>query len=180
MKKIFLGIMIGLMTMVLVSVAMAFTTASAQESAATATVGVNEVISFTVVDFGGSGVGFGDFNPGTVDNAANPNPALNLTVGKTTNIDVNISLKGIDWAGPAALTLVDSDVKYDDDAAPNEGVGDTGQSEGVLTTTFADWYTEVAPLGGNEPSTEVFHFISIPSGQRAGNYVSTFTYRASR
>jgi hypothetical protein len=154
------------------------TPATPVESSGTASVGVNEIISFTVTDLGTSGIEFGDFNPGTSDNAANPNPAVNLTVGSSTNVDVNISLKGTDWSGPAAMTLADTTVKFDDDGTLSEG-SETGKSEGVLTTSYQIWYEVSAPLGGEADTTSVYHWVSIPAAQKAGDYTSTFTYRAS-
>jgi len=177
MKKIGLVFLFGIIAVVLASFAMGVTPATPVESAGTASVGVNEIISFTVTDLGGAGIAFGDFNPGTSNNTATPNPALNLTVGSSTNIDVDISLKGTDWSGPAAMTLADAIVRFDDDATLSEG-SETGEFEGVLTTAYQIWYEVAAPLGGNAPSTEVSHWVSIPASQKAGDYTSTFTYQA--
>ena len=175
--KIFLTIA-AIMSLVLMSFGVyGVAPAAAVETGGTASVGVNEIISFTVTDLGAGGIGFGDFNPGTNDNEATPNPALNLTVGSTTNVNVDVSLKGTDWSGPAAMSLADTNVKFDDDSTLGEG-SETGESEGVLTTSYQIWYSVSAPLGGNAPSTEAFHWVSIPANQKAGDYTSTFTYKA--
>jgi len=153
------------------------TPATPVESPGTASVGVNEIISFTLTDLAPGGIGFGDFNPGTSDNPASPNPAVNLTVESSTNVDVNVSLKGINWTGPAAMTLADTTVRFDDDGTLSEG-SETGEFEGVLTTTYQIWYLVLAPVGGAADTTSVFHWVSIPSDQKAGDYESTFTYQA--
>ena len=176
MKKLILTVLLGIIGLLLANFALGVTPATPVETEGTASVGVNEIISFTVVDHDPSGIGFGDFNPGTSDNEATPNPAVNLTVGSSTNVDVNVSLKGTDWSGQAAMTLADTSVKFDDDA---DLADDTGNEPiGTLTTAYQIWYEVSAPLGGNAPSTEVFHWVSIPANQKAGDYTSTFTYQA--
>lgn len=178
--KIFL-VIIAIMALVLGSFAV-FGVSQAPDAVTTGTasVGVNEVISFTLTDLGGSsGIEFGNFNPGTDDNNATPNPALDLTVESSTNVDVTISLKGIDWSGPGSMTLASTTVKFDDDVTLSEGGSETAEFEGVLTTSYQIWYTVPALLGNPANTTSVFHWVSIPANQEAGDYTSTFTYKAS-
>ena len=145
-----------------------------------ASVTVNEFIDVTITDISGGGVTFGGFDPGTTDNTASPNPAVTITVESPTNVDVNVYLKGTDWTGgPAALTLADTNVRFDDDS---DLVLDTGNAAiGTLTTSYSGspgWFTVTAPVGGAPVSTSVSHWLDVPSGQAAGAYTSTFTYRA--
>jgi len=174
--KIFLAI-IAIMALVLGSFAVfGVPTATPVVTTGTASVGVNEVISFTVLDLGTSGIGFGNFNPGTLNNTADPNPALDLIVGSVTNVDVTVSLKGTAWSGPVLMTLASTSVRFDDDVTLSESP-ETAQFEGVLTTSYQNWYTVPALLGNPANTTSVFHWVSIPADQKAGDYTSTFTYR---
>ncbi len=153
--------------------------AFAVEVPTTASVTVNEFVDVTITDLGSTGITFGSFDPGTTDNVASPNPAVDITVESPTNIDINVYLKGTDWTGPAALTLAATNVRYDDDA---DLVGDSGNALiGTLTTAYPTspgWLTVTAPSGGVAVTTSVYHWLDIPAYQYAGAYTSTFTYKA--
>jgi len=175
--KIFLTI-VAIMSLVLMSfLVYGVEPAAPVETTGEASVGVNEIISFTIVDLGTGGIGFGDFNPGTINNTADPNPAVTLTVESATNVNVAISLKGTNWAGPTTMNLVDATVRFDDDTTLSEG-SETDEFEGVLTTSYQTWYSVTAPAGGAAVATSVSHWVSIPANQLAGDYTSTFTYKA--
>lgn len=181
MKEI--GFVVATITsLLLATMAMAYQAASPVEQTGTASVGVNEYIDFTIADLGDSGIGFGDLNPGTTDSAASPNPAVNLTVGSATNVDIHIYMKGMDFSdGTHTLTLVNADVQYDDDATLDQ-VSETGLTQGTLGTNYQaspGWTTISAPAGGAAVSKNVYHWITVPTGQYAGNYISTLTYKAA-
>jgi hypothetical protein len=134
-----------------------------------------EVISFTVTDYGNDGIRFGNIDPGQIDQPADwggSQGAVNLTVGAETNVNVNVQLKGTDFTGTGTISI--SNVKYDDDATLNEGT-ETGLAEGSLSGSYATWYSVPA---NTENITQVYYWISIPGGQVAGDYNSTFYYQA--
>jgi hypothetical protein len=137
-----------------------------------------ETISFTLADYGTTGIDFGSLNAGTNDNPADQGTTtgtVTLQIGSETNVDVIVQLKGTDFSDGGTNTIAVTNVKYDDDNSPNQGGGDTGESEGSLTTSYATWYSVSAYTADN---TECFHWISIPTPQAAGDYTSTFTYQA--
>ena len=150
------------------------------ESSAAATVGVNEFISFTITDLGAAGIGFGDFNPGTANNSAVPNPAVNLTVENETNIQVFARLKGTNFNTTSNVTLNANSAIYDDDSTLGQGGGETGNAQLNLQTTYPGgaWYN--ASNTALDQITQVFYFISIPVDQAAGDYSSTFFFQAAR
>lgn len=148
------------------------------ESSAAATVGVNEFISFTITDLGAAGIGFGDFNPGTANNSAVPNPAVNLTTENETNIQVFVRLKGNNFVSGANILNANS-VIYDDDSTLGQGA-ETGNAQLNLQTAYPGgaWYN--APNTASDQITQVFYFVSIPVDQAAGDYSSTFFFQAAR
>lgn len=182
MKKLLLTLVISLL--LLASVVMAIEQASPVEQPTSASVGVNEYIDFTItVNNATAGLNFGDLNPNTNDNPAIPNPIVTLTVGSPTNIDVHIYLKGTDFDDGSGHTLSVSNVKYDDDGTLGEGGSETDWAEGTLSTGYQaspGWGTITAPAGGPAETKDVYHWLSVPSGQYAGSYTSTFTYKADR
>ena len=135
-----------------------------------------EVISFTVTDYNNDGILFGNIDPGQTDQPADwegEQGAVTLTIGSETNVAVDVQLKGLDFAGPSIINI--GNVKYDDDITLNEGT-ETGLAEGSLSETYATWYS--VPVQSGDHITQVYHWISTLGGQAAGNYTSTFYYRA--
>ena len=139
---------------------------------------VEEFISFTVTDYNNDGIKFGSVNPGEENQPADwgdSQGAVTLTVGAETNVNVGVYLKGDNFT-VGVNTLAVTNVKYDDDPTLGEGT-ETGDSEGVMATTYAasPWYTVAASTADTH---QVYHWISIPGGQKAGDYTSTFYYQA--
>jgi hypothetical protein len=129
-----------------------------------------EVISFTVTDYSTDGIRFGLVNPGIDNQPADGQPGQGtvvLTVSSETNVDVDIQIKGSDFTGPS--TIVIGNVKYDDDHDPSGSI--------IMTDNYVTWYTVLQPLTGDDV-TQGYHWISIPDGQLAGDYTSTFYYQA--
>ena len=127
-----------------------------------------EVISFTVIDYNNDGVKFGSINPGQADQPADwgdSQGAVTLTVGSETNVDVGVQLRGTDFSGPGSIGI--GTVKYDADSDP------TGA--GILTTSYVTWYSVPA---STHNTTQVYYWISIPGGQKPGDYSSSFFYQA--
>jgi hypothetical protein len=135
------------------------------------------IISFTITDYGADGVNFGSLALGTVDDPEDAqtgsNGAVRLDVDASTNVDVNIDLKGENFSGPATYLLSSADVQYDDDQTLDEGT-ETGKSQGTLTTSFVNWYSVSASTNSQ---VQTYHWITVPSDQYAGSYTSTFTYQ---
>jgi thermitase len=138
-----------------------------------------EVISFTVTDYGSDGVKFYTLDPGMEDQPADQTlaqGAVTLTVGTETNVDVGIYLKGDDFSD-GSHTLAVSNVEYDDDNTLDE-VSETGLTQGAMATTYGTaWDTVTAGTGA---IIQVYHWLSIPTGQAAGSYNSTFYYQAKK
>lgn len=132
--------------------------------------GITEVISFTVTDYNDDGVNFGTLDPGQENQPADwggAQGAITLTVGSETNVDVDIQIKGDNFSGPDTIFV--TNVKYDVDTDP------TGA--GVMTDSYATWYTVSQPLSTDD-IREGYLWLSVPTGQPPGYYISTFYYRA--
>lgn len=136
----------------------------------TASVGVNEYISFTVIDPDPTGINFGSLNPGTTDNPEAQQGtagAVTLTVNAETNVDCNIQTKGSGDFTDGTHTIALSNAKWDKDNAV------TGAT--TMTTTYATIDTSTA---GTAKSVDVWHWLTIPGGQYATTYTTTFYYQA--
>jgi len=128
-----------------------------------------EVISFTVTDYGSDGVKFFTLDPGRENQPADQTEtqgAVTLTVGSETNVNCNIQLKGTNFTS-GANTIAIGNAKWDDD--------NTVDGATAMSTTYATIDTSTA---GVAKTVNVWHWLSIPSGQAAGDYTSTFYYQA--
>jgi len=128
-----------------------------------------EFISFTVTDYNNDGVLFSTLNPGQLNQPADQTAgvgAVTLTVGSETSVNVNVQLKGTDFTY-GGNTIPISNVKYNNTNTP------VGAS--TLTGSYVTWYTVTA---GSGDIHQCYHWISIPNGQVAGPYTSTFFYQA--
>ena len=133
-------------------------------------VGPAEVISFTVTDYGSAGVQFGTPDPGIEDQPADQAPtqgAVTLTVGAETNVNCNIQVKGADFARTGGGTITIDNAKWDTD---NDVAGGH-----AMSTTYVTIDTSTA---GVQKIVNVWHWLTIPSAQTAGDYTSTFCYQA--
>jgi len=132
-------------------------------------VGAAEFISFTVEDLNNDGVQFSTVDPGMENQPADQTDdlgAVTLTIGSETNVDVDIQVRGTDFTGPG-VTIPIGNVKYDD-------VNNPGGAS-MLTESYVIWYTVTA---GTNNERQVWYWITIPPGQPAGDYTSTFYYQA--
>lgn len=166
-KQIFISLAVAVMLITLIAAP-----AMAVEDTKTATVTVKEFISFTVTDYGDAGINFGNLDPGTNDNAeaaqAPTTGAIKLTVGAETNANCNIQIKGSgDFSDGGTNTFALSNAKWDKD---NVVTGAT-----TMTITYATVDTSTK---GVEKNVDVWHWVSIPSGQYATTYTTTFYYQA--
>ena len=129
----------------------------------------SEIISFTVTDYNNDGILFGSLDPGDSDQPADRGSAgaVTITVGEETNVDVGVQVSGTAFEGPATIAI--TNVKYDSDSNP--------AGAETLTDSYMTWYVVTQPLSGDHV-TQVYYWITIPQGKTAGNYESTFSYKA--
>lgn len=131
---------------------------------------ISEIISLTATDYNNDGIKFGTVSPGMVDQPADGQPAqgaVTLTIGKETNVNVYVKVKGTDFSGPGTIPV--GNVKYNDSNTP--------ASAKTLTGDYVTWYSVSPPLSQNDVR-QVYYWLSMPAGQVAGNYTSTFYYQA--
>jgi len=117
-------------------------------------------------------IAWGTKAPGTENNLANANagnPAT-VTVESTTNVNVDIYIKGTNWENTTyGKTLGVDNCKYDiDDNLLNGGYA-------TLTTTYSTKFFDSEAPG---TSKNTYWFISIPSGQWACYYTNTISFKA--
>ena len=163
MKRVLISL-----ALVLMLVAVMATPVMAAEK--TASVTVNEYISFTVTDAGDAGINFGSLDQATTDNAEVAQGiagAVTLTVAAETNVDCNIQTKGSGDFSDGTHTFALSNAKWDKDSAV---AGAT-----AMTISYATIDTSTA---GTAKSVDVWHWLSIPAGQYAATYTTAFYYQA--
>lgn len=180
--KIFLAIA-AIMALVLANFAIGV---SFEETGGTAFVTVNEFVDITLTDAGAPGFNFGSLDPGKsnnkeldqIDGVSSISPAATVTRETTSNVNVLVRLKGNDFStvsGPIVIIPV-SNAKYDDDGAHTE-VTETTLPVTTMTTGYPlAAYTTLTPAS---PSVKVWFWLSIPTGQPAGAYTSTFSFKGS-
>lgn len=128
-----------------------------------------EYISFTVTTYDEDGIIFGDLDPGETGAAEYGGGvgAATITVGSETNVDVDIQVKGDYFTANPTGTIPIGNVQYDSDDDPG-GASTLTDSYETSYTIGADTYDQ----------RQVYYWISIPPGQPAGDYNSTFYYQA--
>lgn len=167
MKKLLISLA---MVLVLVAV-MTMPVMAAYEREASVT--VNEFISFTITDNGATGINFDSVDPGTTDNPEFAQTAslgaVTLAIGAETNVDGVIETKGgADFSDGATHTIPIGNGKWHD--------SDDKASGTAMTTTYATVATFTA--AGGAISVDVWHWLTIDSGQTAGTYTTDFFYQA--
>jgi hypothetical protein len=139
---------------------------AANEGTVTASVTVTSYISITITDAGTAGIHFGTLAPGTNDNpdtdANDTTPSINVGVNAGSTVNVDLQLQGTDFGTGFAVT----NAKYSTDHAG---------AKTALSTSYADFATNIAPGS----SVDLWHWLDVPSsGVAAGDYNSTFSYKA--
>jgi hypothetical protein len=127
-----------------------------------------EFINFTVTDYCNDDVNFGSLNPGMENQPADQTDiegAVTLTVGSETNVNCNVQIKGTDFTGTGNIDIGNAKWKADND---------------VIGATFMDtiYNTIDTSTAGVEKIIHIWFWLTIPGGQLAGDYTSTFYYRA--
>ena len=177
MKRILIASLIVVLMLV---ATMAVPAMAAEERSVGATVTVTEYINFNVTDYdsdtvggpGGDGLTFGSLDPGTSDNPegaqtlGTPTAAVNLAVGAETNVNCNIQIKGTDFTY-STYSIGISNASWDTDSNVS-GATAMDTAYDTITTSTA----------GAATSQDVWHWLSVPSGQYAATYTTTFYYQA--
>ncbi len=158
------------LVLVLALVAVMAMPVMAVEQSEQASVTVNEFISFTIADNGLSGINFGTVDPGTTDSPEVAQTgvlgALTLEIGVETNVAGVIETKGSgDFSGPGTAIPIGNAKWHDSDFA----------GSGTAMTTS---YATVAVFNPGGASVDVWHWLTIDSGQAAGTYNTNFVYQA--
>jgi hypothetical protein len=93
-----------------------------------------------------------------------------LTLHTDSNIDVKTCIKSVDWDGPSALAL--SNLKWNSSASSNSIMPHSPGS--AMTTSYVTSQSSISPGG-----QDYYRFwMDIPSGQVAGDYNTTTTFKA--
>jgi len=128
----------------------------------------------TVVDITLSNVpiAWGTLSPNTENNLANAGNPATVTVESTTNVNVDIYVKGTDWSDGSHTITVDK-CHYDNDNVAG------GANWTALTTSYATGPNQ-GFFEGVSPGTakNTYWFIDIPAGQWAGSYSNTIYFKA--
>jgi len=147
--------------------------AMAAEQGVGASVTVTEYISCTITDNGAGGLNFGSLDPGTTDEPEADQDgagAVTIVVSADTNVDCDIEVKATDFTY-STYTIAITDAKY----------GITSTLGSATAFAAADtYYTLDTSTAGAAKTVDVWHWLSIPGGQEAGSYSSTFTYQVSK
>jgi len=171
--RIFLTIA-AIMSLVLVSFAMA----ALEEATAGASVTVNTFVDITLTDTNGGGFAFGSDDPGTSNNAeadqSGGTPAATITREATSNVNVLVRLKGLDFTGAGTIAI--NNAKFDDDATVDQ-VTDTGLNQTRMTTAYPG--SAYATLTSGSPTLDIWFWLDIPTSQAAGAYTSTFSFEGN-
>ncbi len=131
-----------------------------------------EVISFSVIDHTDAGINFGDLVRGSTNNpeiAQNSSQgALTLVVAAETNVDCNIQIKGSgDFSDGTGYIIPLDNASWSDSNLP-----------GSASNMTAGYVTVSTSAAGLEKSVDIWHWVSIPSGQEPAMYETYFYYHA--
>ncbi len=138
----------------------------------TASVTINEIINFTVTDYGDPGVNFGtlmagDQNKREEAQVANGG-AVQLRVGAETNVACNVQMKGEgDFRNSTGQSIPLGNAKWN--------TTDSTSPSYPMTTSYA---TIFASTPGAVRAESIYYWLSVPSSQAAGTYTTTFWYQA--
>ena len=132
----------------------------------TASVSVNTYASVTITDTGTTGLDFGSLDDGAVKQPEAASPSVTVTTSSENNVDIAILISGTDFSGSAGSFVIS-----------NAYYNTTDDSGGALGMTGTP--TQVGSDLTPGDDMDIYHWLSIPDGQTAGSYSSTFTYTSS-
>lgn len=159
-------------SLVLVGVLTAVTVvpASAATSAKTASVTVNTYVNITLTDNGAAGLNWGNLDPGDDKEveAANPSASIEIAAGAENNADTDINVYGVD---------------FDDSGSNNFSINNafwhTSDVPASATTMKLVGSKDTVDTLSASETVDIYHYLSIPNGQAAADYTSTFTYEST-
>lgn len=155
MKKIIVSVVLSLMLLAVFAIPVA-----ADDIPASVT--VNSFSSVTITDNGDSGLLFGSQNPGTVKTPEAGSPSITITAASENNQTVTIVVSGVNFAdGGNSIPIANAFWNASDNS---------GTATAMSTTP-----TTVGTLDAGQ-SLNIYHWLTIPASQAAGDYTSTFTY----
>lgn len=135
----------------------------------TASVTVNSIVSLTVTDHGASGINFGSvtFGANIKELAQNgTNGAVSLTLGVEGNANCALRISGAgSFSAGAGKVLQLSQATWNT-------ANDTNSAQNLTTSPVT--MLVVAP----GTTTQVYHWLTVPTETLAGTYTTTFTYAA--
>jgi len=122
-------------------------------------------------------VNYGTVNPDAENNPATDNAhgfPMTIKVESTTNVNVDIYVKGTDWSDGSHTITVDK-CHYDNDNVAG------GANWTALTTSYATGPNQ-GFFEGVSPGTakNIYWFIDIPAGQWAGSYSNAIYFKAAK
>lgn len=166
MKKRLISVLVAVLLIGLIATpAMAL-----DEQTATATVGVNQVISITIADANSDGINFVGGTPPITEqgdtNQADGTPAVTITIATETNVEVDVGIMGAITLGDLALTNWKYSKLFDK-------VGIAG-----LTGAYVEVYGNEGPPGGSPIDLAFYHWIDIPDGTTSGTHTVDVSYKA--
>jgi hypothetical protein len=162
-KKLIIGIVLSVM---LIAVMAAPAIADeVGEVGKTATVTVLGYKSVTIT--GSTGLNWDNLNPGVSDVAELGSPSITISAAAENNGSVLVEIKGTDFSNTGATeSFAVSNAKWDTD------------SNVAGATLMNTNYATVTSLAAGT-SVDIYHWLSIPAGQAADSYESTFIYKTS-
>ena len=166
MKRIITGLVLaGLVAAITV------VPASAATSGKTASVTVNTYISVTLTDNNTSGLVWGNLDPGVVQQdeeaVAAANPSIVIAAGAENNADTDINVYGTDFSDGGTNSFAITNAYWHTSDVP-------ASSTTMKLQASKDTVTTLSASG----SVDIYHYLSIPNGQTAATYTSTFTYES--
>jgi hypothetical protein len=169
-----ISVIISFLALIVLAEPLAFG-ADSQEQVTTSSVTI--LAPSTIVDITLSNVpiNWGTVNSGTENNLAitnEGNPAT-VKVESTTNVNVDIYIRGTDWSDGIGHTIGVDNAHYDNDNIAG-GAGWTPLTTSYATGPNQGFWEDVAP-GTSENS---YWFIDIPAGQWAATYTDNIYFKA--
>jgi hypothetical protein len=173
-KIVAISAVISFLASIVLAAPMAFA-ADSQEQATTSSVTVSAPSAIVDITLSNVPINWGTLSSGTENNLAlvdEGNPAT-LKVESTTNVNVDIYVKGTDWSDGAGHTIGVGNAHYDNDNIAG------GAKWTALTTSYAagpnqGFWEDVMP-GTSENS---YWFMNIPAGQWAATYTNNIYFKA--
>jgi hypothetical protein len=173
-KIVAIFVVISFLASVLLAAPMAFA-ADSEEEVTSSSLTVSAPSAIVDITLSNVPINWGTLSSGTENNLAQVNagnPAT-LKVESTTNVNVDIYIKGTDWSDGSGHTITAGNAYYDNDNIAG------GAKWTVLNTSYAagpdlGFWEDITP-GTSENS---YWFMDIPAGQWAATYSNNIYFKA--